>query len=152
MSLKSLKPVPYDRTLAKLSDHLRKRRYELGLFQKEAAQRIDVSHETYVWWEVDQAKPNFQSWPKVIAYLGYDPHPEPTTLGERLLQYRRLNGISRTALAREIGCDPETLRKWEKDIAEPKNCAHLIALKNFGLKVSQFNPQPSLVILTVPSC
>ena len=40
--------------------------------------------------------------------------PEPDSIGERILQYRWLKGISQKELARQIGIDPGTLGRLEK--------------------------------------
>lgn len=36
------------------------------------------------------------------------------------MAYRRTKGLSRKALARRIGIDPDTLGKWERDESKPK--------------------------------
>ena len=73
---------------------------------------------------------------KGAEHLGYDPNPQPITLGEELLDYRRRNGISRVKLAKDLGCDPETLRKWEKDINKPNETPHTTALARLGFIVT----------------
>jgi ribosome-binding protein aMBF1 (putative translation factor) len=52
--------------------------------------------------------------PKLIAWLGYDPFPEPTTAGEEIVAMRRRRGLSRKKLARQLVIDETTLKKIEK--------------------------------------
>lgn len=51
--------------------------------------------------------------PGIIKFLGYDPFPEPQTLGERLAAKRRMLGLSRKELAKRLGVDEETLARLE---------------------------------------
>ena len=56
--MKSLKPRPYKERPDSLGEHLRKRRIELGLFQKDVARRLQVNEWTYLGWEHDRKKPS----------------------------------------------------------------------------------------------
>ncbi|MBL8697549.1 MAG: helix-turn-helix domain-containing protein, partial [Alphaproteobacteria bacterium] len=68
---------------------------------------------TFLTWETGKKQPTYPHWPGIIRFLGYDPHPEPMTLGERLrAAYRRL-GLPQTHVARTIGMDPATLYRYE---------------------------------------
>ena len=111
--LKTLKPVPYERQPKTLGQHLKKRRLELGLRQRDLRERFNLEKETYANWEKDRCYPAMKHWPGIIAFLGYDPTPEPKTLGERLRAYRRRHGISRKALAAKLRVDEGTLWRWE---------------------------------------
>lgn len=69
--------------------------------------------------------------PKVIEFLGYVPfEKEPETLGEKIVCYRWLKGMTQKELARQLGVDPGTLAQWERGEREPKN----EALLYLGLK------------------
>ena len=59
--------------LKRLGDHIRKRRLELGLFQREVAQRIRVTQGTVYRWEVNETTPPIRSLPRIIEFLRYDP-------------------------------------------------------------------------------
>lgn len=100
-----------------LGEHLRKRRYELGLLQKDVARQMGVNQWTLIGWEQDRTVPSVRMLPKIIAFLGYDPFPQPATLGERIIAKRRALGIARKSLARELQVDEGSLRKWEHDAA-----------------------------------
>jgi transcriptional regulator with XRE-family HTH domain len=104
----------------KLGDHLRKRRLDLGLLQKEVGSIIGVDETTIHNWENNRSSPSLYAVPKVIRFLGYNPLPSsPTTLGEKLLSYRKLNGITQEELARRLGVDPTTLARWERGKSRP---------------------------------
>jgi DNA-binding XRE family transcriptional regulator len=45
--------MPYPRAPRTLGEHLKKRRCELGLRQKDAAQLLGVNEFTYLGWEKD---------------------------------------------------------------------------------------------------
>jgi DNA-binding XRE family transcriptional regulator len=59
------------------------------------------------------------SVPAIIRFLGYDPRPTPTTFGQRLVHLRGTYGLSQRMLARRLGVDILTLRRWEKDQHQP---------------------------------
>ena len=111
--LKSLKPVPYEREPVTLGAHLRKRRLELGLRQRDIQESFGLDKETYATWEKDRCYPSLRHWPNIIEFLGFDPSPEAKTVGEKLLAYRRRKGMSRKALAKHLVLDEETLWWWE---------------------------------------
>ena len=98
--LKSLKPRPWVLLPRTLGEHLKKRRLESGLLQRDLRVRFKLEKETYANWEKDRRSPAMKHWPAIIEFLGYDPASEPKTIGERLLAYRRRHGLSRVVLAR----------------------------------------------------
>jgi transcriptional regulator with XRE-family HTH domain len=103
-----------------IGDHIKKRRLELGLFQRDAARLLGVDTSTVTNWEKDRTQPRLCLIPKVIAFLGYDPKASvPTTLGERIREYRRVRGFSQKRLAQFLGIDPSTLARWECDEGKP---------------------------------
>ena len=111
------KPLPgaYPKNLVTLGDHLRKRRLDLGLFQKDVAVTIGVDTNTITNWEKNGGGPQLQFIPKIADFLGYElPTAKSSTLGERILQYRYLRGISQKKLAKQIGIDPTTLSRLER--------------------------------------
>jgi transcriptional regulator with XRE-family HTH domain len=105
----------YPKTLETIGDHLRKRRLDLELFQKDVAVAIGVDTCTITNWEKGHSQPELRFIPKVIDVLGYVPlFPTPNNLGERIKQYRYLKGISQKELAKQIGIDPTTLSRLER--------------------------------------
>jgi transcriptional regulator with XRE-family HTH domain len=123
LSLKAPKPPHkkgYPLKIDTLGEHLRKRRLDLGLLQKEVGRIIGVDETTIYNWENNRSSPSLYFLPKVIKFLGYNPLPSsPTTLGEKLLAYRKLNGITQEELARQLGVDPTTLARWERGQGKP---------------------------------
>lgn len=105
-------PVPeFSQEPVTLGDHLRRRRLELGLYQKDVAIQIGVTAST-IWnwehgWTVDLC-----FIPRVIAFLGYNPIPCPDDVIERLAWYKQVNGLTLEQLSTEMGRDPEQLADW----------------------------------------
>ena len=110
-----MRPLPYAREPKTLGEHLKKRRYELSLRQKDVADKLEISQSTYITWETDQAEPEIRYWPKIIELLGCDPLANKEgTLGERLqARYREL-GVPRKRAAARLGIDEGTLLRYER--------------------------------------
>ncbi len=100
ISLKTAIPKPYPINPQTVGDRLKKRRYELGLYQKDAAALLRVTQGTLIGWEKGRKDPAIQFWPRVIKFLGYDPNGELRTLGERLLAARRRLGVTQEEAAK----------------------------------------------------
>lgn len=103
-----------------LGEHLRKRRHELGLHQKDVAKQLGVAHETYANREKGHTRPYTPSWGRVIAFLGYDPSPAARTFGERIAAKRRELGLTQAKLAALLGWDEATLFRYERGRWMPK--------------------------------
>jgi transcriptional regulator with XRE-family HTH domain len=95
-----------------LGEHLRRRRFELGLYQKDVAVQIGVTTSTIWNWENNWSSITLSCMPKVIEFLGYNPIPCPEDLMERLAWYKQVNGLSLEQLGDEMGRDPEQLANW----------------------------------------
>ena len=114
VTLKALKPQEPDFGARSLGDHIRKRRFELRLSQKEAASRLGWSGRTVFNWENGKTKPATESMPSIIGFLGYDPFPEAASLSERLAAVRRANGWTIKQAGEQLGVDEGTWARWEK--------------------------------------
>jgi DNA-binding transcriptional regulator YiaG len=112
-------PAGYPSALSDLGDHLKKRRLDVGLTQREAAFQIGVHDQTFRNWETGTTAPAIQWWPGIIAFVGYDPRRTPDTLGGRLRHCREQLGLSQQSTALSIGVDAGTLRRWEKGERAP---------------------------------
>lgn len=79
---------------------------------------MGVCRESVEQWERGK-QPSDRLWPRVVAFMGYDPTPAPETAGARLRLQRRSLGLSMRALAGRVGCDERTVTAWEQDRATP---------------------------------
>ena len=113
------KHFQYAQELRTLGDHLRKRRLELGLFQKHLAEQIEVDETTIYNWERNATSPQIHQLPAVIYFLGYNPLPVPETLSDTLRSVRKLQGLTQKEMARRLGIDPTTLARWETGKSRP---------------------------------
>jgi DNA-binding transcriptional regulator YiaG len=120
----------YPKKVETLGDHIRKRRLDMGLLQKDVASRISVDAETVYRWESNESLPSVTHLPRIIRFLGYDPLPAPRTFTEQVRDIRKHLGLSQVGMARLLGIDPTTLRKWEQGRARP-NRHSLRIIKKF---------------------
>jgi DNA-binding transcriptional regulator YiaG len=119
IALKGWKTKLFSEHPVTLGEHLHKRRHELGLFQKDVARLLAANPHSITEWEKNHSQPGIRFWPAIIAFLGYDPHPEPRTLRERLRAKRRALGLSIAEAARWLGVDEGTFGKWERGTGVP---------------------------------
>jgi DNA-binding XRE family transcriptional regulator len=54
---------------------VKKRRLDLGLLQKEVAEKIGPDPWTIANWEKGKTEPGARIIPAIIGFLGYDPRP-----------------------------------------------------------------------------
>jgi transcriptional regulator with XRE-family HTH domain len=90
-------------------------RLDRGLWQKHVAREIGCSKASLLNWEKGRAEPELRFLPAILRFLGYDPRPEPASLGGRIRAAREGEGLSEWELARRLGLDPGTLAAWERD-------------------------------------
>ena len=112
--LKCPRPKAYSENPQTLGEHLKKKRLLLGVTQEQAAKALGVNPWTVMNWESGRFEPPIRSVPGIIAFLGYDPFPSPSTVGERLLHVRRQHGWSTSEAARQLGVDRTTWQDWER--------------------------------------
>ena len=72
VTLKALRTKDYSENPQTLGEHLKKRRRELGLLQREAAERMGIWTETYAYWENGHSEPVASQFRPVVAFLGFD--------------------------------------------------------------------------------
>jgi transcriptional regulator with XRE-family HTH domain len=117
LSLKASKPsLPqYPKEFKTIGDHLRKKRLDLKLTQKEVAKQIGVDETTILNWELARTCPELKNLPNLIKFIGYLPiDPSNLTIGEKIVLYRQLQGLSQEKFARILKIDSSTLGRWEK--------------------------------------
>lgn len=123
MSLFATKPEILADRGDMLGAHLRRARKIRGLRQIDAAVMMGVDEHTVIDWEKERKQPTVRQYPAIIAFLGYEPWPEPQTLGGILIAERRRLGMSSAEAAVEIGVDQGTYLRWEKGSTLPLTSA-----------------------------
>lgn len=106
---------------AAIGEHLRKRRMDLGLYQKDVAARIKVSEDCITFWENHRCQPQVKHVPKIIAFLGYNPYLDLKwdSFADKVRTCRRLLGFSFRKMAKVLNADPGTIAKWENGKTVP---------------------------------
>ena len=113
------KPSQYPKQINSLGDHIRTRRLDLKLLQKQVADQISVHEQTITGWEGNATVPEVRHVPAIIRFLGYNPLPAASSLPERLATKRRALGLSQRKMAEKLGVDPATLMGWEAGRHQP---------------------------------
>jgi transcriptional regulator with XRE-family HTH domain len=113
LSTQKPKSSVYPKELKTLGDHIRRRRLDLGLLQRQVAQLISVDVMTICNWERNESKPQIQFIPAIIKFLDYNPLALPDTPRKSLVFYRRIHGLSQRKLAKETGIDPKAIELAE---------------------------------------
>ena len=109
----------YPRELFTLGDHLRTKRLDLGLEQKDVAKIVKVTFSTISNWENHRSEPVIQHYPAIMEFLGYCLYQYPETYGDRLRLHRIHRGLSYRKLARILGVDPGSISGWETEAHRP---------------------------------
>jgi transcriptional regulator with XRE-family HTH domain len=109
----------YPKQINNLGDHIRARRLDLKLLQKQIADEIGVHETTITGWEGNATVPEVRYMPAIIQFLGYNPLPPASSLPERLASARRVLGLSQRKMAAKLGVDPATLMGWEAGRHQP---------------------------------
>jgi transcriptional regulator with XRE-family HTH domain len=112
-------PSQYPKHINSLGDHIRARRLDLKLLQKQVADQIGVHERTITGWERNATSPEIHYVPAIIQFLGYNPLPAASSLPERLVSARRVLGLSQRKMAGKLGVDPSTLMGWEVGRHQP---------------------------------
>lgn len=107
-------PCGYPADPQTVGEHLRKRRMDLELCQKEVAAEIGVGKSSIANWESGRSSPRLTHWPDILAFLGYDPRPLPPTIGQKLRRHREGLGLSILEAAAMMGVNSSTLSTWER--------------------------------------
>lgn len=117
-----------------IGEKMRNRRLELGLLQKDVAVVFEVSEDCIVNWENNRFEPQIRYAPKVIEFLGYNPYSdEVASLGDRIKQYRKEQGLSHKKMGKLLGVDASTIGAWEKT----KNLPHHKTLMQLNKLIDQ---------------
>ena len=110
----------YPKLLKTLGDHLRARRLDLTLYQKDLARRFGVNEITIHNWETGKTEPPTRNLPLIMDFLGYCLYVPRGTFPEKLLAYRTIFlGLTRKELAGSVGVDESTVLRWERGQRRP---------------------------------
>jgi transcriptional regulator with XRE-family HTH domain len=119
IQLTCAKPIPGEiadpRTVG---DHLRNQRLARRVTQTQVAAVLQVSPFSLLNWETGRHAPATRWFPAIIAFLGYNPLPEPKTTGQRIKRERMSRGLSARRLAVLACVDESTVARVEHD--EPR--------------------------------
>ena len=121
LKLKAQKPIHgYPKNIKTIGDHIRKKRLDLGLYQKDVAKIIGVSEATIYNWENRRTlEPPVSVYPKIFMFLGYVPYDSMMPFCERLVVWRKSLGLTQREFARQVGLDTGTILRWEKRKTKP---------------------------------
>jgi DNA-binding XRE family transcriptional regulator len=113
-------PLSYPKIPTSIGDHLRKKRMEMKLFQKEVAVICGVTEDSITNWEKNRSIPQIKFFPSIISFLGYIPFVvDLTTFSGKLIAYRKTNGLSQNQLGKLLGVDGATVCSWELGENQP---------------------------------
>jgi transcriptional regulator with XRE-family HTH domain len=102
-----------------IGDHVRARRHALGLTQAEAGANIGLCRDALARWELNDVSPDIRLFPRVIAFLGYDPQPPAKSFGEFLRKARRTLGLTGPEFSEKLRVPFNTLHGWERGLSRP---------------------------------
>jgi DNA-binding transcriptional regulator YiaG len=103
-----------------LGEHIRKRRIELTLLQRDVADVTGVTEESVANWESGRSHPQLRHYPAIIAFLDYYPFVNETdTVSGGLLYLRNTNGYSYEEVGRLLNVHGSTARAWELKQSQP---------------------------------
>lgn len=117
--------------LRHLGDHLRARRTDLGLPQRDVANRLGVHATSVRNWEAGRTAVTLNAMLRMIGFLRYNPRPEASSVAEQIKRWRTAQGLSQKRTARQMGVDPSTFARWESGRRDPKG--------PYRLKVDRFS-------------
>ncbi len=103
----------YPSVLRTYGDHLRAKRLNLGLIQRQVAEEIGVDKCSIYNWENNRVEPTVRCLPRILEFLSYCPYTPGLPLSGKLKMWRQSMGYSQEKMAKVLGVDEGTLRRWE---------------------------------------
>lgn len=96
-----------------MGDHLRAKRLDLGIFQKQVADQIGVDETSIYNWESNRVEPAVRLIPRIHLFLRYCPYIPGLSFSCKLKVWREGLGLSQEGMAKALGVDETTWRRWE---------------------------------------
>jgi DNA-binding transcriptional regulator YiaG len=93
----------------------------LGLYQGQVAYELGVDEATIYNWEGNRTEPAVRLIPRIIQFLGYCPYTPGLSTAECIKLIRQSLGLSQKKMARIVGVDASTLKRWEAGIRRPSD-------------------------------
>jgi transcriptional regulator with XRE-family HTH domain len=100
-----------------MGEHVKKRRLDLGLKQKEVSARLGMHFTSLQLWERGIGDLGVKPLAEIIRFLGYVPFECEASPGGRISFLRRCCGKTQAELAEMISCNPETVGRWESNLS-----------------------------------
>ena len=116
----------YPKEIITFGDHIRAKRLDIGLQQKDVAKALNVPTSTIVNWEKNRTKLPYTYYKSICDFLNYCPIENPATnLPLKLLYIRAyMFGMGHREFAKFTGFDESTILHWENGGSRP--CIHSI--------------------------
>ncbi len=103
-----------------IGEHIRKRRMELRMKQKEIAKSFGVTTDTITNWESGRAEPKVPYLPKIIDFLGFFPKGNCfDSLGNRIKEFRKIHGCTQRQMGKLLCVHATTIGSWEMEKFRP---------------------------------
>ena len=113
-------PVSYPANPGTIGEHLKRKRMDSKLLQKDVAKIFGVTEDCITNWEKNRSIPQIQFMPSITQFLGYLPFSfDLTTLSGKLKAYRHVKGISQKKLGTMLNVDGATICSWEQGESQP---------------------------------
>lgn len=119
LSAKRPQSEAYPTALRTYGDHIRAKRLDLGLIQKQVAEQIGVDETSIYNWESNRVEPAVRFIPRIHHFLGYCPYTPGLLVTGWLKLVRQGLGYSQARMARALGIDEDTLKRWEAGRRRP---------------------------------
>lgn len=120
VELPDVQGVPHQ--LRTIGDHVRKRRVELGLRQKDVGDLVGAAKPTVAGWEARGMRPRPDVLARVVELLGYTPNAarSPEDLVKQLKTVRRHFRLPPAVAAEMIGVSVGAVWTWESGRRRPR--------------------------------
>jgi len=97
-----------------IGEHIRKKRIEGKLLQKQVAEQFNISEDTLTYWENERSHPQVHHYPAIISFLGYYPFDHETdSLAGKLKQIRYSYGLNFKQCANRLAVSVDAVKRWE---------------------------------------